>query len=37
MKDERQGRQYAHGSRDLKPGIERLDGTDDVTTTKKGR
>jgi len=35
--DERQGRQYAHGSHDIKPGIGRLDGTDDVTTVKKGR
>lgn len=35
--DERQGRQYAHGSHDAKPGIGRLDGTDDVTTVKKGR
>ncbi|HEX8410412.1 MAG TPA: hypothetical protein VF883_16220 [Thermoanaerobaculia bacterium] len=35
--DERQGRQYAHGSHDVKPGISRLDGTDDVTTVKKGR
>ena len=35
--DERQGRQYAHGGHDAKPGIGRLDGTDDVTTVKKGR
>lgn len=35
--DERQGRQFSHGGHDVKPGIERLDGTDDVTTTKKGR
>jgi hypothetical protein len=35
--DERQGRQYSAGGHDIKPGIERLDGTDDVTSTKKGR
>jgi hypothetical protein len=35
--DERQGREYSHGGHDTKPGIERLDGTDDVTSVKKGR
>lgn len=35
--DERQGRQYAHGGHDVKPGVERLNGTDDVTSVKKGR
>ncbi|HEX2059830.1 MAG TPA: hypothetical protein VHK90_03740 [Thermoanaerobaculia bacterium] len=35
--DERQGREYSHGGQPHKPGIERLDGTDDVTTVKKGR
>jgi hypothetical protein len=35
--DERQGRQFSHGGQDIKPGIGRLDGTDDVTSVKKGR
>jgi len=35
--DERQGREYSHGGIETKPGIERLDGTDDVTDVKKGR
>lgn len=35
--DERQGRQYSHGGQPEKPGIERLDGSDDVTDVKKGR
>lgn len=35
--DERQGRENAHGGHPRKPGIERLDGTDDVTDVKKGR
>lgn len=36
--DERQGREFAHGGHSTKPGISRLDGTDDVTDTRgKGR
>ncbi len=35
--DERQGREYAHGGHSSKPGVTRLDGTDDVTDTRKGR
>jgi hypothetical protein len=35
--DERQGREYAHGGHETKPGVSRLDGTDDVTDVKKGR
>ena len=35
--DERQGREYSHGGQETKPGISRLDGTDDVTDVKKGR
>ncbi len=35
--DERQGREYAHGGHNTKPPVSRLDGTDDVTTVKKGR
>ncbi|HYH07920.1 MAG TPA: hypothetical protein VEK11_12755 [Thermoanaerobaculia bacterium] len=35
--DERQGRENAHGGHQTKPGISRLDGTDDVTSVKKGR
>jgi hypothetical protein len=35
--DERQGREYSHGGHETKPGISRLDGTDDVTDVKKGR
>jgi len=35
--DERQGREYGHGGHSSKPGVTRLDGTDDVTETRKGR
>lgn len=34
--DERQGREYSHGGDPSKPGIERLDGTDEVTDAGKG-
>jgi hypothetical protein len=34
--DERQVREAAHGERGGKPGIERLDGTDEVAETRKG-
>lgn len=33
--DERQGREYAHGGQESKPGIERLDGTDEVAESWK--
>jgi hypothetical protein len=35
--DERQGREYAHGGHNTKPPVSNLEGTDDVTDTKKGR
>jgi hypothetical protein len=35
--DERQNRQTGFGGKLVKPPLERLDGTDEVTTTKKGR
>ena len=35
--DERQSREAAHDGLDGKQQVERLDGTDDIATTRKGR
>lgn len=35
--DERQGRETGFGGHNRKPPLSRLDGTDDVTSVKKGR